>query len=142
MSHVYSLIQVFSSPGVHLRATPTRFVLRVDADTQESVVELLVPVSSVVKLAICRRIARRTPLRVHLVRLIRSQVHRVVFSPSLKIMLLRPQIISTLQARTLLSHGYEGFLATIHYTTSDVPSIHDQPFVSEFPDVFPDELPG
>nr|GFD04152.1 putative reverse transcriptase domain-containing protein [Tanacetum cinerariifolium] len=47
-----------------------------------------------------------------------------------------------LQARTLLSHGYEGFLATIHDTTFDVPSIHDQPIVSEFPDVFPDELPG
>nr|GFC39013.1 putative reverse transcriptase domain, aspartic peptidase domain protein [Tanacetum cinerariifolium] len=51
-------------------------------------------------------------------------------------------IISALQARTLLSHGCEGFLATIHDTTSDVPSIHDQPIVSEFPDVFPDELPG
>nr|GFD28108.1 hypothetical protein [Tanacetum cinerariifolium] len=34
-----------------------------DLDTQESVVELLVPTSSVAKLAICRRIARRTPLR-------------------------------------------------------------------------------
>nr|GEX79649.1 putative reverse transcriptase domain, aspartic peptidase domain protein [Tanacetum cinerariifolium] len=44
--------------------------------------------------------------------------------------------------RTLLSHGCKGFLATIHDTTSDVPSIHDQPIVSEFPDVFPDELPG
>nr|GEY50371.1 hypothetical protein [Tanacetum cinerariifolium] len=42
----------------------------------------------------------------------------------------------------LLSHGCEGFLATIHDTTSDVPSIHDHPVVSEFPDVFPDELPG
>nr|GEV75845.1 putative ribonuclease H-like domain-containing protein [Tanacetum cinerariifolium] len=31
----------FSSPGVPLRATPTRSALRVDADTQESVVELL-----------------------------------------------------------------------------------------------------
>nr|GFA31016.1 putative reverse transcriptase domain-containing protein [Tanacetum cinerariifolium] len=51
-------------------------------------------------------------------------------------------IISALQARTLLSHGCEGFLATIHDTTSDVPSIHDQPIVSDFPDVFPDELPG
>nr|GFC51203.1 hypothetical protein [Tanacetum cinerariifolium] len=29
------------SPGVPLRATPTRYALRVDADTQESVVELL-----------------------------------------------------------------------------------------------------
>nr|GFD15666.1 putative reverse transcriptase domain, aspartic peptidase domain protein [Tanacetum cinerariifolium] len=52
------------------------------------------------------------------------------------------QIISALQARTLLSHGCEGFIATIHDTTSDVPSIHDQPIVSKFPDVFPDELPG
>nr|GEZ98471.1 putative reverse transcriptase domain, aspartic peptidase domain protein [Tanacetum cinerariifolium] len=52
------------------------------------------------------------------------------------------QIISALQARTLLSRGCEGFQATIHDTTSYVPSIHDQPIVSEFPDVFPDELPG
>nr|GFA99019.1 retrotransposon protein, putative [Tanacetum cinerariifolium] len=51
-------------------------------------------------------------------------------------------IISALQARTLLSHGCEGFLATIYDTTSDVPSIHEQPIVSEFLDVFPDELPG
>nr|GFB03428.1 hypothetical protein [Tanacetum cinerariifolium] len=52
------------------------------------------------------------------------------------------QIIFALQARTLLSHGCEGFLATIHDTTFDVSSIHDQPIVSEFPDVFPGELPG
>nr|GEY41784.1 hypothetical protein [Tanacetum cinerariifolium] len=37
------------------------------------------------------------------------------------------QIISALQARTLMSHGCKGFLATIHDTTSEVPSIHDQP---------------
>nr|GFD07096.1 putative reverse transcriptase domain-containing protein [Tanacetum cinerariifolium] len=52
------------------------------------------------------------------------------------------QIISALQARTLLYHGCEGFLATIHDTTPEVLSIHDQPIVSEFLDVFPDELPG
>nr|GFB15271.1 hypothetical protein [Tanacetum cinerariifolium] len=51
------------------------------------------------------------------------------------------QIILALQARTLLYHGCEGFLATIHDITSEVPTIHDQPIVSEFPDVFPDELP-
>ncbi|GKF74498.1 hypothetical protein Tco_0220830, partial [Tanacetum coccineum] len=34
------------------------------------------------------------------------------------------------------------FLATIHDTTSDVSSIHDQPIVSEFQDVFLEELPG
>nr|GFC48487.1 putative reverse transcriptase domain-containing protein [Tanacetum cinerariifolium] len=47
------------------------------------------------------------------------------------------QIISALQARTLLYHGCEGFLAMIHDTNSEVPSIHDQPIVSEFPNVFP-----
>nr|GFD30411.1 putative reverse transcriptase domain-containing protein [Tanacetum cinerariifolium] len=40
------------------------------------------------------------------------------------------QIISALQARTLLSHGCEGFLAMIHDMTPEIP------------DVFPDELPG
>nr|GFD20744.1 hypothetical protein [Tanacetum cinerariifolium] len=50
-------ILVPSSPGVPLRATLTQFTLRVEVDTQESVVELLVLVSSVAKLAICRRIA-------------------------------------------------------------------------------------
>nr|GFC98624.1 hypothetical protein [Tanacetum cinerariifolium] len=49
--------------GVPLRATPNQFALLVDVDTQESVVELLVLASSVVKLAIYRRIARRTPLQ-------------------------------------------------------------------------------
>ncbi|GJZ99950.1 retrotransposon protein, putative, ty3-gypsy subclass [Tanacetum coccineum] len=39
------------------------------------------------------------------------------------------KIISALKARTLLSHGCEGFLATIHDTTSDVSSIHDQPIL-------------
>nr|GFB31883.1 hypothetical protein [Tanacetum cinerariifolium] len=52
------------------------------------------------------------------------------------------QIISALQARTLLYNGCEGFLATIHDMTSEVPTIHDQPIVLEFPYVFPDELPG
>nr|GFA78609.1 hypothetical protein [Tanacetum cinerariifolium] len=84
-------ILVPSSPGVPLRATPIQFALRVDADTHESVVELLVLASNMVKLAICRKIARRMPLRVHLVRLTKNQVHQVAFSPSLRIMLLRPQ---------------------------------------------------
>nr|GFC75163.1 reverse transcriptase domain-containing protein [Tanacetum cinerariifolium] len=89
---------VSSSPGVPLRATLTQFALLVDVDTQKSVVELLVLASSVVKLVICRRIVRRTPLRVHLVRLIKSQVLRVVFSPSLKVMLLIPQFDDKIRA--------------------------------------------
>nr|GFA99916.1 reverse transcriptase domain-containing protein [Tanacetum cinerariifolium] len=52
------------------------------------------------------------------------------------------QIISALQARTLLSHGCEGFLATIHDTTSDVPSIHDQPIVSDFQMFFQTNFQG
>nr|GFC53313.1 hypothetical protein [Tanacetum cinerariifolium] len=66
-------ILVLSSPGVPLRATLTQFALLVDVDTQESVIELRVLASSVVKLVIYRKVARRTPLQVHLVRLIRSQ---------------------------------------------------------------------
>nr|GFB72794.1 hypothetical protein [Tanacetum cinerariifolium] len=58
-------ILVPNSPGVPLRAIPTQFALLVDVDTQESVVELLVLVSSLVKLAIYRRISRRTPLYHH-----------------------------------------------------------------------------
>nr|GFA69644.1 zinc finger, CCHC-type, retrotransposon Gag domain protein [Tanacetum cinerariifolium] len=64
---------VLSSLGVPLRATHAQFALLVDVDTQESVVELLVLALSVVKLVIYRKIARRTPLQSHLVRLIRSQ---------------------------------------------------------------------
>nr|GEV53068.1 reverse transcriptase [Tanacetum cinerariifolium] len=67
-------VLVLSSLGVPLRATLTQFALLVDVDTQESVVELLVLASSVVKLAIYRKIAGRTPLRAHLVRLTRSQL--------------------------------------------------------------------
>nr|GFD44349.1 hypothetical protein [Tanacetum cinerariifolium] len=43
-------LRMWLSPEVPLRATPIRSALRVDADTQESVIELLVPASSVVKL--------------------------------------------------------------------------------------------
>nr|GFD20651.1 hypothetical protein [Tanacetum cinerariifolium] len=59
-------ILVLRSPGVPLRATLTQFAQLVDVDTQESVVELRILASSVVKLAIYRRIARRTPLQAHL----------------------------------------------------------------------------
>nr|GFC95802.1 hypothetical protein [Tanacetum cinerariifolium] len=49
-------ILVLSSLGVPLRATLTQFALLVDVDTQESVVELLVLVSSVVKLPFTERL--------------------------------------------------------------------------------------
>nr|GFA49524.1 putative reverse transcriptase domain-containing protein [Tanacetum cinerariifolium] len=89
-----------SSPRVPLRATLTRSALRVDADTQESVVELVAdkkPGASGRVFAITEDHATKTSGTI---------------------------------------------TATLHDTTSDVPSIHDHPIVSEFPDVFPDKLPG
>nr|GFD10827.1 hypothetical protein [Tanacetum cinerariifolium] len=50
-------ILVLSNPGVPLRVTPIQFALLVDINTKESVVELQVLASSVVKLAIYRKIA-------------------------------------------------------------------------------------
>ncbi|GJZ42971.1 putative reverse transcriptase domain-containing protein [Tanacetum coccineum] len=52
------------------------------------------------------------------------------------------KIISALKARTLISHGCEGFLASIKDTSLDGPRLESHPVVRNFPDVFPDELPG
>nr|GEU95882.1 retrotransposon protein, putative, Ty3-gypsy subclass [Tanacetum cinerariifolium] len=52
------------------------------------------------------------------------------------------KIISALKARTLISHGYEGFLASIKDTSLDRPRLGSHPVVRNFPNVFPDELPG
>nr|GFB31221.1 putative reverse transcriptase domain, aspartic peptidase domain protein [Tanacetum cinerariifolium] len=239
-------ILVLSSPGVPLRATPTRFALRVDADTQESVVELLADKKpgalgrvfaitkehatktsstitgtlfiyghavfmlfdtgatySVISFAFASRVTTTPTLLDHVLcistpmqdsvrityvygnlplqfddkirainalpidmcefdiilgmdwltehhdtvdcrsyRVIFGDIHAPEFIYHGSLPGKSMQIISALQARTLLSHGCEGFLATIHDTTSDAPSIHDQPIVFEFPDVFPDELSG
>nr|GFD04452.1 putative reverse transcriptase domain-containing protein [Tanacetum cinerariifolium] len=46
---------------------------------------------------------------------------------------------------TIDCHSYRVIFGDIHapeYTYHEVPTIHDQPIVSELPDVFPDELPG
>ncbi|GKB49407.1 putative reverse transcriptase domain-containing protein [Tanacetum coccineum] len=52
------------------------------------------------------------------------------------------KIISTLKARTLISHGCEGFLALIKDNSLDEPRPESHPVVQNFPDVFPDELSG
>nr|GEZ19210.1 hypothetical protein [Tanacetum cinerariifolium] len=52
------------------------------------------------------------------------------------------KIISALKARTLISHGCEGFLASIKDTSLDGPFLESHPVVQNFLDVFPDELPG
>ncbi|GJT63499.1 putative reverse transcriptase domain-containing protein [Tanacetum coccineum] len=52
------------------------------------------------------------------------------------------RIISALKTRTLISHGCEGFLASIKDTSSNEPRLESHPIVQNFPDVFLDELSG
>ncbi|KAK1414363.1 hypothetical protein QVD17_16561 [Tagetes erecta] len=52
------------------------------------------------------------------------------------------KIISALKAQKLISHGCIGFLASIRDTSAKEISIDSYPIVREYPDVFPEELPG
>ncbi|XP_076915426.1 uncharacterized protein LOC143574772 [Bidens hawaiensis] len=52
------------------------------------------------------------------------------------------KIISMLKARKLISHGCAGFLASIKDTSVIQKRIDSHPVVCEYPDVFPEELPG
>ncbi|GJW45339.1 putative reverse transcriptase domain-containing protein [Tanacetum coccineum] len=52
------------------------------------------------------------------------------------------RIISALRTRTLISHGYEGFLESIKDTSLDGPRLESHPIVQNFPNVFPNELSG
>ncbi|XP_076932496.1 uncharacterized protein LOC143598061 [Bidens hawaiensis] len=52
------------------------------------------------------------------------------------------KIISTLKARKLISHGCAGFLASIKDTSVIQKGIYSHPVICEYPDVFPEELPG
>ncbi|GJY95261.1 putative reverse transcriptase domain-containing protein [Tanacetum coccineum] len=52
------------------------------------------------------------------------------------------KIISSLKARALISHGCEGFLASIKDTSLDGPHLEIHLVLRDFPDVFPEELPG
>nr|GEW04883.1 ribonuclease H-like domain, reverse transcriptase, RNA-dependent DNA polymerase [Tanacetum cinerariifolium] len=51
-------------------------------------------------------------------------------------------LISAMKARTLISHGCQGFLASVMDTSLESPSIENLSVVREFADVFPDELLG
>ena len=50
--------------------------------------------------------------------------------------------LTIVQAKKLLRKGCESFLAYVVDSERDNLSIEDIPVVNEFPDVFPDELPG
>ncbi|GJR33539.1 putative nucleotidyltransferase, ribonuclease H [Tanacetum coccineum] len=52
------------------------------------------------------------------------------------------KLISAMKARTLISHGCQGFLASVMDTSLESPNIENLSVVREFTDVFLDELPG
>ncbi|KAL2230914.1 UNVERIFIED_CONTAM: Transposon Ty3-G Gag-Pol polyprotein [Sesamum indicum] len=51
-------------------------------------------------------------------------------------------LISNVTAFNLIKEGCEAYLASVHDTMKVSPGVLDVPVVREFPDVFPDELPG
>lgn len=51
-------------------------------------------------------------------------------------------LISAITARKMLRKGCQGYLAVVRDTSVEKTSISDVPIAYEFPDVFPDELPG
>ena len=51
-------------------------------------------------------------------------------------------LISAITARRMLRRGCQGYLALVRDTAVDIGKVDDVPIVCEFPDVFPEELPG
>ncbi len=56
--------------------------------------------------------------------------------------LLPSNIISAALARKMIRKGYEAYLAHVVDTQVGNPALRDIPTVCDFPDVFPDKLPG
>ena len=52
------------------------------------------------------------------------------------------KFLTMIQAKQLLRQGCEAYLAHVIDVDKKMPKIEDVPVVNEFPDVFPDELPG
>ncbi|GKA96959.1 putative nucleotidyltransferase, ribonuclease H, partial [Tanacetum coccineum] len=112
-----------SSPGYPLRVILTLFATHVDVDTRREIA------SVVVLLVLAFKCGQEGWS--HLQRDFRRTLGASSFCHADK----KP-------GRIRPSFDLLSFLATIHDTTSDVSSIHDQPIVSEFQDVFLEELPG
>nr|GFA91830.1 hypothetical protein [Tanacetum cinerariifolium] len=127
-------ILVLSSPGVPLRATPIQFALLVDADTQESVVELLAdkkPGASGRVFAITEGHAANTSgldwltehhatIDCRSYRVIFGDIHAPEFIYHGSLPRKSMQIILALQARTLLSHGYEEPISKAPYRMAPI----------------------
>ncbi|KAK4380215.1 hypothetical protein RND71_002077 [Anisodus tanguticus] len=54
----------------------------------------------------------------------------------------RGKFISYLKARKMVRKGCIYHLVRVHDTEAEVPALQSVPVVSEFPDIFPDDLPG
>ncbi|XP_055801985.1 uncharacterized protein LOC129871127 [Solanum dulcamara] len=54
----------------------------------------------------------------------------------------RDKFISYLKAKKMIQKGYTYHLVWVHNTKAETPILPSVPVVNEFPDVFPDELPG
>ncbi|XP_074362558.1 uncharacterized protein LOC141702846 [Apium graveolens] len=52
------------------------------------------------------------------------------------------KFLPVLQAKKLLRQGCEAYLAHVVDTKKETPTLDEIPIVREFPDVFPEELPG
>jgi len=52
------------------------------------------------------------------------------------------KLVTMMRARKLLSKGCKGFMCHVAKTKDAGPFLEDIPMVREFPDVFPDEIPG
>ena len=53
-----------------------------------------------------------------------------------------PRVISALRAKCLLRKGCQGYLAHVVDIRKEVLKLDDIPVVREFPDVFPEDVPG
>ena len=52
------------------------------------------------------------------------------------------RFISYLKARKMISKGYFYHLVRVKDSSSESPTLESVPVVNEFPEVFPDDLPG
>ena len=52
------------------------------------------------------------------------------------------EFLTMMQTKRLLRQGCEAYLAYVIDVQSEAPKLEDVPVVNEFPDVFPEELPG
>ena len=51
-------------------------------------------------------------------------------------------LISAITARKMLRRGCRGYLAVVRRVEAETGAVKNVPVVCEFPDIFPEELPG